>query len=127
MHLFPTGSTFTSTTTGITYEIKEGVDCDSKSVVYLITCQFCNAQYVGSTSQKFRYRSTQHRFDIRNERKSGHCGYVSHFQNEDCTYAVQVIKQCDESNRMEWEQKMFDLIRPSMNLVRPMRPLKKED
>ena len=32
------------------------VDCNSSNVVYLITCQKCSLQYVGSTVTKFRLR-----------------------------------------------------------------------
>ena len=73
--------TFTSTATGKTYEIKDCLDCDSKQVVYLITCQFCRAQYVGSTRNKCRYRTSNNKSDIRNDKRDS-AGYVSHFQTE---------------------------------------------
>ena len=46
----------TSTTTGLTYKINHKFDCDSKCVIYLLSCRVCNMQYVGSTVVKFRFR-----------------------------------------------------------------------
>ena len=40
-----------------TFRIKsDTLDCNSKNVVYLITCKTCSKQYVGSTVTKFRTR-----------------------------------------------------------------------
>ena len=40
--------------------------CETRALVYLITCSSCNAVYVGETGQKFRERLNEHRADIRN-------------------------------------------------------------
>ena len=31
-------------------------DCNSKSLIYLMPCKVCGKQYVGSTTERFRYR-----------------------------------------------------------------------
>ena len=102
---------------GKSYQITDNVDCNSRNVVYLITCQFCHAQYVGSTRNKFRHRNSNHRSDIKSDKVIG--GYASHFQNPDCKYSVQIIKKCHESNLLNTEASMYDLLKPSMNKVRP--------
>ena len=51
-----TGTEFTSTVTGGIYHINHAFNCDSKGVVYLITCKYCNLQYVGNTVTQFRLR-----------------------------------------------------------------------
>ena len=40
--------------------------CETRALVYLITCSSCNAVYVGETGQKLRERLNGHRADIRN-------------------------------------------------------------
>ena len=40
--------------------------CETRALVYLITCSSCNAVYVGETGQKLRERLNGHRPDIRN-------------------------------------------------------------
>ena len=38
------------------YKINHYLNCDSKLIVYLLTCKRCGIQYVGQTTDKFRYR-----------------------------------------------------------------------
>ena len=40
--------------------------CETRALVYLITCSSCNAVYVGETGQKLRERLNGHRADNRN-------------------------------------------------------------
>ena len=51
------GTEFTSMVTGGIYHINHAFNCDSKGVVYLITCKYCNLQYVGNTVTQFRSSS----------------------------------------------------------------------
>ena len=52
-----TGS-FQSPTDGQTYRINQSLSGYSHNVIYLITCNQCNKQYVGQTSQTLRQRFT---------------------------------------------------------------------
>ena len=47
---------FSSTSTSRKYFIRQRLHCKSKNVVCLITCNKCNVQYVGSTTNKFKVR-----------------------------------------------------------------------
>ena len=48
---------FTSKVTGKTYFIKGDLSCNSKNVIYLITCDKCKDEYIGSTvDSKPRFR-----------------------------------------------------------------------
>ena len=38
------------------YKINHHFHCDSKCVIYLISCKVCGLQYVGSTVDRFRLR-----------------------------------------------------------------------
>ena len=62
--------TFTSTVTGETFKINHQLNCDSKCLVYLLTCKQCQKQYTGETTDNFRYRwnnykSNSRKFDRR--------------------------------------------------------------
>ena len=50
------GERFTSYRTGKSYTINYERDCNSSNVVYLLSSKVCHAQYVGSTTTKFRLR-----------------------------------------------------------------------
>ena len=49
-------STFNSLKDGEEYVINHEFNCDSKCIVYLLTCKVCSKQYVGQTTQRFRER-----------------------------------------------------------------------
>ena len=48
--------TFQSFVTKESYKINHHFNCDSKCVVYLLSCKVCGLQYVGSTVDRFRLR-----------------------------------------------------------------------
>ena len=47
---------FECSTDGKQYNVNHRLNCDSKCVVYLLACKVCKKQYVGETTDKFRYR-----------------------------------------------------------------------
>ena len=47
---------FQSFVTKESYKINHKFDCDSKCIIYLISCKACGLQYVGSTVERFRFR-----------------------------------------------------------------------
>ena len=48
---------FSSKTTGEKFTIQKGpITCDTKNVIYLVTCKVCGIQNVGSTKDKYRER-----------------------------------------------------------------------
>ena len=53
------------------YSINYHFDCNSSNVVYLITCQKCSLQYVGSTVTKFRLRFNNNKSRIRRHERMG--------------------------------------------------------
>ena len=61
------GQHFRSTYTGLTYKIRHHLNCKSRFVVYLITCQVCGKQYTGKTSTAMHTRHTGHRNEVENE------------------------------------------------------------
>ena len=46
----------TSNVTGKTYKINNKLTCDDNCLIYLCSCKCCGKQYVGETTDSFRYR-----------------------------------------------------------------------
>ena len=67
-----TGSTFKSSLMGWEYLFicNSHLSCDSKHVVYLISCRKCGFQYMGETLQPLQCRINQHRSSIRKSNPS---------------------------------------------------------
>jgi hypothetical protein len=61
--------TFRSTNNGSIYDIKQSLSCNSYNVVYLITCDRCNKQYVGETGREAKIRLLEHCADTRFKRE----------------------------------------------------------
>ena len=47
---------FTSTVTEESFKINQQLNCDGRSIIYLLTCKQCQKQYTGETTDDFRYR-----------------------------------------------------------------------
>ena len=67
-------NTFSDKTGSRKYDIRKGLlNCNSTNVIYLLQCETCSSQYVGSTITKFRYRF--------NNYKSKHAKYREQYFN----------------------------------------------
>ena len=55
---------FMCTNTSRKFPIRQNVNCKSKNVIYLITCNKCNLQYAGPTSNEFKVRFLNHKSAI---------------------------------------------------------------
>jgi len=64
------GSTFSSSTYNKTFILNAGCSCNSKDLIYLITCTKCSIQYVGETGQNLRDRINNHKSTIRTGKKT---------------------------------------------------------
>ena len=64
-----TSATFTCSKTKISYSIRHDFSCNSKNLIYLITCTRCKKQYVGLTTQQLNTRINHHRSNIRNKKE----------------------------------------------------------
>ena len=63
-HILHQGDTFKSLNTGTQYNINFSFNCNSRNVVYLLTCKICEKRYVGCTITKFRSRFNQYKSNI---------------------------------------------------------------
>lgn len=69
---------FQSFATGRTYYIKESVSCSSQNVIYLIACNRCRLQYVGS-SKDFKRRFANHKSHMKHNKNT--CEVAKHFNS----------------------------------------------
>ena len=70
------------------------MNCKSRFVIYLATCQKCSGQYVGKATTEFRVRHSNHRQEIKN--KIG--GLGNHYGGGGCGYEnlkIQIIDQVE--------------------------------
>ena len=71
---------FTSCSTGRYYRIRQHIYCKSRNVIYLVTCNKCNLQYVGSTSNEFKVRFRNHKSAMLTGKNT--CEVAIHFNRE---------------------------------------------
>lgn len=71
---------FTSASTNRIYPITQHLHCKSKNVIYLVTCNKCNVQYIGSTSNEFKVRFRNHKSAMSTKKNT--CEVAIHFNKE---------------------------------------------
>ena len=121
--------TFTSHVTKEAFKINHRFNCNSKCLVYLLSCKVCGKQYVGSTTDKFRFRWNNYKNCQRKaERGEDHMQkYLhDHFLSEDHdgllnnVYIILIDKTdpLDPERREEfWRTKLWTLAPLGLNVV----------
>lgn len=66
----PPSKTYKINNTGQTFNISGNITCETKTIIYLITCRACNKQYIGETGRGLRDRLNNHKSDIKNQRRT---------------------------------------------------------
>ena len=77
--------TCTSTMIHTSYKINHSFDCNDKCLIYLLTCKTCLKQYVGSTTDCFRYRWNNYKCNDRKYARGEAClqeHLFEHFNSE---------------------------------------------
>lgn len=89
-----TGQCVTSCSNSREFEIKSFMNCNTKHIVYVITCTLCNIQYVGRTIRRLRDCLRDHLYDIstnKNTNVARHWNNV-HFRDTS-SLAIQGMEQ----------------------------------
>ena len=98
------GSTVTSAS-GSVHSLKHYVNCNTKNVIYAITCTLCRKQYVGQTITKLRERLNQHTSSIRRKNKklpvAVHFNEPGHSIDHFAFQGVEVVSDVTQLNRIE--------------------------
>ena len=71
---------FQSTTTENIYPVQGRISCKTENVIYLITCNICQDQYIGQTKRELRKRFYEHRRALINFDQS--YAFTKHFLEE---------------------------------------------
>ena len=66
-------NTFTSNVTGETYKTNHKLTCDDNYLIYLLSCKCCGKQYVGETTDSFRYRWNNYKDNDRKHSRKESC------------------------------------------------------
>ena len=94
------GHRFRSTATKRSHKMRQNVNCNSRNVIYLVTCRQCYMQGVGET-ENFKKRTSNYRSCINNGRIT--CNIDRHFvEGEDHSIAdfdIQIICQLENPPR----------------------------
>ena len=97
---------FQSSSTRITYHIKQDINCQSYNLVYLIQCSKCKIQYVGQSSQTLNKRIIQHRSDITADKETtvaAHFNSHDHSVNDVRVIGIQIVINNSTSSRLATE------------------------
>ena len=63
-------NSFLSFQTGKSYKIRPKLSCDSKNIIYLISCKRFRLRYIGSTTTDFRVRFRSHKSVMDTKKKA---------------------------------------------------------
>ena len=74
-------NTITNNVTGKTYKINHKLTCDHNCLIYLLSCKCCRKQYVGETTDSFRYRWNNYKDNHRKHSRKESCMQEHLFQN----------------------------------------------
>ena len=85
---------FKSYASGETFHLTQTITCVSSNVIYVISCQRCNLQYVGKTSMTFRARMDAHRSAINGTSDSAvakHFRLAGHSLHHFCAFPIEIV------------------------------------
>ena len=69
-----------STATNLNVEISQEVNCQTKNVIYCITCKKCKMQYIGETERTLVERFSEHLGYVHNEHVNQATGWHFHLK-----------------------------------------------
>ena len=117
---------FSSFKTGKSYTIRSNLTCDSRNVIYLVSCKKCQLQYIGSTTTEFKVRFRNHKSSMVTNKKS--CEVAVHFNStphslQDFSFQCidQINQDCAEVDKFlitkeaYWSAQLFTLSPHGLN------------
>ena len=102
--------TFKSEITGKTYPIKSRMNCETKNLVYLITCRKCAKQYCGECSTTLKIRFANHRASITNKYDlpvAKHFNRLGHVMEDMIITPIEKISDTANTNAKRKEREAF--------------------
>ena len=101
----------TSTHTGYRIPTVKHIDCscNSKNLIYLLTCNNCKIQYVGETKNKLKTRMSQHKSAIKNQKHE--TLMAKHFKNPNTAcrdFTIEILDNIDsQDNKIRRDKELF--------------------
>ena len=110
-------TTITSNSTHESIQLKQYTNCHTQNVIYLITCDKCQEQYVGETGNSIHTRANQHRSDITVGNKN--IPTVRHFKRCDRENmkltVIEKLRSTDQYTRRAREEYWINKLKPAIN------------
>ena len=108
---------------GMTFTIRSNITCSSKEVIYVITCNGCNENYIGQTTD-LRKRVTVHRQQIRHTKYtmiplSEHIRTCAKYKNPIFFICpiYRFLKDSTENERIIKEKRFINIFKPKLNAI----------
>ena len=84
---------------GTSYKIQGKFTCQSRYIVYVMTCSTCSKQYVGETSQTLNKRFRTHESVIRINSENNIAEHFNLPNHSPISYTVSIVSQEEDKNR----------------------------
>ena len=105
-----TSNTITSTE-GISYKIQGKFTCQSRYIMCVMTCNICQKQYVGETSQTLNKRFRMHESVIRSNSENNIAEHFNLPNHSPISYTVKIVSQeVDKNKRLRLEESWIHLL-----------------
>ena len=94
-----------------TYDIRGSFTCQSRNVVYLLTCSICNKRYIGETEQTLNGRCSGHESNIRSNNDNIVSKHYKEYNHTSEDYVVTAIdRELDYNRRLRLEEAWIILL-----------------
>ena len=105
---------------GYTFHINDNMDCNSRNLIYVITCTGCGGQYIGETGDILRNRVRVHRQQIKdpNTRMLKLSEHIDNCSTQDPVFLIcpfYKLRDEDVILRREKEQYFINKFKPKLN------------
>ncbi len=105
---------------GKQFDVKYNMNCNSKELIYVITCRGCNQQYIGETGDTLRNRTRVHRQQINDIKTrqislSEHIDKCSSIDIKFTIFPFYKLPNSDTVSRREKEKYFIKLFQPRLN------------
>ena len=87
------------------YCIRENFNCKSSDIIYVMTCNVCNIQYVGDTSNTMNSRCREYKSSFRTEKDNPVAIYYISYNHTIDDYSITIVdKESNRSKRLRFEE-----------------------
>ena len=99
-----------------TFHIRRHLTCESQNVVYVLECERCHENYIGSTTLQLTKRITLHRSQIKNEqyRTLFVSQHLSNCSNGNF-FVLPIFQAKNENLLLLEEERLINLFKPTLN------------